>query len=93
MGYNSLLFVAKETTMRMPVVRISLSILFLAAVLGAGPARAEDAEPSDAPQAERVQVGDEAPDFALPDLDGEIHRLADLRGVKPLVLVFFRGAW
>jgi cytochrome oxidase Cu insertion factor (SCO1/SenC/PrrC family) len=79
--------------MRMSVVRISLLILLLAAALGAGPAPAEDAESSDAPEAERIQVGDEAPDFALPDLDGEIHRLADLRGVKPLVLVFFRGAW
>jgi cytochrome oxidase Cu insertion factor (SCO1/SenC/PrrC family) len=93
MGCNSIPFVSKETAMRMSVVRISLLILLLAAALGAGPAPAEDAESSDAPEAERIQVGDEAPDFALPDLDGEIHRLADLRGVKPLVLVFFRGAW
>jgi len=41
--------------------------------------------------ADRVQVGQEAPDFALPDLDGDRHRLAELD--QPLVLVFFRGAW
>lgn len=41
--------------------------------------------------ADRVQVGQEAPGFALPDLDGDSHRLSELD--QPLVLVFFRGAW
>lgn len=70
--------------------------LFLLA-LWAAPGLAQDSDSSaeaEAPaQAERVAVGDEAPDFELPDLDGNPHHLADLRGDKPVVLVFFRGAW
>ncbi len=38
--------------------------------------------------AERVQVGQPAPDFALPDQDKNIHRLSDYRG-KPVVLLFY----
>jgi peroxiredoxin Q/BCP len=36
--------------------------------------------------------GDPAPDFALPDPTGTIHRLADYRGRK-VALFFFRGTW
>jgi len=84
--------------MRMRALRVSPFLLLLTAVLWAAPAPAQDddAQDDDSPgvqQAERIQVGDEAPGFALPDLDGEVHRLADLRGERPLVLVFFRGAW
>jgi len=43
--------------------------------------------------AERVAVGDEAPGFTLPEVDGTEHTLAELRGEKRAVLVFFRGAW
>ena len=35
-----------------------------------------------------ADVGQAAPDFALPDLDGKIHRLSDLRG-KVVVLEWF----
>ena len=41
----------------------------------------------------RIEVGQEAPDFTLKSPDGSVHRLADLRGKKNLVLVFFRGTW
>lgn len=82
--------------MQMRAVRTSPLVLLLAALLWAAPALSQDddadEQPADVQQAERIQVRDEAPDFALPDLDGEVHRLADQRG-KPLVLVFFRGAW
>jgi len=40
-----------------------------------------------------LKVGDEAPEFALPNpLTGEVVRLADLLG-KPLLLYFGRGTW
>ncbi len=39
---------------------------------------------------ERLAPGDPAPDFALPDADGGVHRLSDLRGRK--VVVYFYPA-
>lgn len=40
-----------------------------------------------------LQVGDAAPDFALPDALGNVVTLADLRAQGPVVLAFYRGAW
>lgn len=79
--------------MRIRALRLFPFVLLLTATLGATPAPAQDDEAPDVQQAERIEVGDKAPDFTLPDLEGASHRLADLRGEKPLILVFFRGAW
>ena len=69
-----------------------VALAFLAATLQAAAAQpAGQAE--DAPAAERVEVGQTAPDFTLPDPDGVDHTLSALRGEKNLLLVFFRGAW
>ena len=38
-------------------------------------------------------VGDRAPDFALPGVDGETTRLSSLLARGPVVLTFYRGAW
>ncbi len=39
-------------------------------------------------------VGSEAPDFTLPSVtDGETYTLSEDRGERPVVMVFFRGAW
>ncbi|WP_461196032.1 peroxiredoxin-like family protein [Bradyrhizobium sp. UFLA06-06] len=40
-----------------------------------------------------LKVGDEAPDFLLPDADGRLHSSEQLRRDGPLVLSFFRGGW
>lgn len=42
---------------------------------------------------DRIQVGQEAPDFTLRSPDGSVRRLSELRGKKSLVLIFFRGTW
>lgn len=39
------------------------------------------------------KVGDQAPDFALPDHDGEPVDLTALLRRGPLVLIFYRGEW
>jgi peroxiredoxin len=39
------------------------------------------------------QVGDAAPDFTLPDQDGEDLRLSQLLEQGPVVLIFYRGEW
>jgi hypothetical protein len=40
-----------------------------------------------------LRVGEPAPDFSLPDASGRPVTLADYRGQKPVVLVFYRGYW
>jgi hypothetical protein len=40
-----------------------------------------------------LRVGEPAPDFMLPDAAGRPVSLADYRGKKPVVLVFYRGYW
>jgi AhpC/TSA family len=40
-----------------------------------------------------LRVGERAPDFTLPDASGRAVTLADYRGRKPVVLVFYRGYW
>jgi AhpC/TSA family len=39
------------------------------------------------------KVGDQAPDFTLPDAGGELVRLADLLARGPVVVTFYRGTW
>jgi cytochrome oxidase Cu insertion factor (SCO1/SenC/PrrC family) len=40
-----------------------------------------------------LRVGERAPDFTLPDASGRPVTLTEYRGKKPVVLVFYRGAW
>jgi hypothetical protein len=40
-----------------------------------------------------IRVGEAPPDFTLPDAHGRPVSLADYRGKKPVVLVFYRGYW
>jgi|SRR5215468_3463158 len=40
-----------------------------------------------------LRVGERPPDLTLPDADGRLVSLADYRGQKPVVLVFYRGYW
>ncbi len=40
-----------------------------------------------------LAVGEAAPDFALPNQDGEDVRLSSFKGRGPVLLVFYRGHW
>ncbi len=42
---------------------------------------------------EALNVGDTAPDFTLPDTEGNPVSSARLRQQGPLVVTFYRGAW
>lgn len=55
-----------------------------------GPADGHDLPATDL---ERVAAGTEAPLFALESFNGETVALADYRGEKNVVLVFYRGHW
>ena len=39
------------------------------------------------------EVGDEAPDFALPNADNISVTLSAHRGVDNVILIFYRGQW
>ena len=39
-----------------------------------------------------LKVGDRAPDFSLSDQNGQLVKLADFRGKKPVVLAFYPKA-
>ena len=39
------------------------------------------------------KIGDQAPDFSLPDATGEMVKLADLLARGPVVVTFYRGTW
>jgi peroxiredoxin len=41
-----------------------------------------------APEIKTLEIGAKAPDFALPGVDGKVHRLAEYEGAKVLVIVF-----
>lgn len=41
----------------------------------------------------RVELGKRAPDFTLPDQDGNPVSLSDFRGKHPVLLIFVRGDW
>ena len=41
----------------------------------------------------QLKVGDEAPDFTLPDTDNKPVKLSDFRGKKVVVLAFFVAAF
>lgn len=66
------------------------SALALAASLAAAaPAAAVAAEEGEGPE-----LGSVPPDFSLESVtDGSVHTLSEDRGERPVVLVFFRGAW
>ncbi len=40
-----------------------------------------------------LKVGDEAPDFSLPNIDNKPIKLSDFRGKKAVVLAFFPAAF
>ncbi len=55
-----------------------------------GPKDGQMLPPSDL---NRVNVGDEAPDFTLEKEAGKTLTLSEYRGKKTVVLVFYRGYW
>ena len=86
--------------MRVAFRSLAAGAFAILCVLGGAqsPAEAQTLGPADGhdlPRAdlERVTVGDEAPNFTLAGYDGEAVELAGYRGVKDVVLVFYRGHW
>ena len=62
-------------------------------LLVAGLAVLSFAQSAPAPQKTHLKVGDEAPDFTLPDNTNKPVKLSDFRGKKNVVLAFFPAAF
>ena len=45
------------------------------------------------PVGDGLPISTPAPDFSAPDADGRMHSLADFKGRKKVVLIFYRGSW
>jgi peroxiredoxin len=61
--------------------RSVISVLALVVLVGVGAGAAE-------PEPAELQIGDAAPSFALPGVDGKTHRLEDFAAAKVLAVVF-----
>jgi cytochrome oxidase Cu insertion factor (SCO1/SenC/PrrC family) len=69
-----------------PALALSLALLVLGAWNTFVVARIPDTPTA-------LRVGEHPPDFTLPDASGRPVSLADYRGKKPVILVFYRGHW
>lgn len=68
---------------------ISTSFVFAIGALAQGsPAPSSTPAPTPPPY-DKLKVGDEAPDFTLPDLTGKPVKLSDFRGKHNVVLAFY----
>jgi len=82
--------------MRKAMLVAAYAVVLMMVPLGAGaqqlgPMDGADLSPTDL---ERVGIGDIAPDFTLrAPLDGDVVTLSQYRGLKNVVLVFYRGHW
>ena len=72
------------------VLASALSLSYTPVLGQLGPKDGTDLTPTDL---DRVKIGQPAPDFTLENLDGRRISLADFRGKKNVVLVFYRGHW
>ena len=75
---------------------LTIAAIILASLVSASAfAQLGPKEPTTQPATDlnRVKVGQAAPDFTLEDSDGKALSLADFRGKKSVVLVFYRGYW
>ena len=70
---------------------ISTSFVFaIGALAQSAPAPSPTPTPAPTPAPyDKLKVGDEAPDFTLPDLTGKPVKLSDFRGKHNVVLAFY----
>jgi len=78
--------------MKALILLFALMILPIQATVSAQTTAKDGSKPL-ATDLERVKVGQPAPDFTLEDSEGKNVSLADYRGKKNVVLIFYRGHW
>jgi len=76
----------REMLNNMTLTATSILILLLVLVM---PGCERDTNPPE----EKIEVGEIAPDFSLPDTDGNSVSLSDYKNINIVVLDFYRGYW
>jgi cytochrome oxidase Cu insertion factor (SCO1/SenC/PrrC family) len=70
-----------------------VGVLIVGLALGYGGARLLEPGGAGEVRNAKLQVGDKAPDFRLPDNTGGYVRLSDFQGKKNVVIAFYPLAW
>jgi len=83
----------------MRLLEVAIPSLLMCVACRSEPANKEGSAPPPAPAPKpgaamaTLEVGSMAPDFALPGSDGQVHRLADDRGKRAVVVAWFPKAF
>ena len=72
---------------------MKMSAAFMLMVLFSLVATGNSQSQTDSMRGSPIGVGDLAPDFTLQDQNNSKVTLSDVRGKRPVVLVFYRGYW
>jgi thiol-disulfide isomerase/thioredoxin len=83
-GAFSVFWYGRGTTMRIPALAALISMLIAVAIARAAEPAADHGPTGIA----NLKIGDPAPDFSLPGVDGKTHTLADYRDAKILIIAF-----
>jgi peroxiredoxin len=75
-------------TMKMTALALLVTLSMAAAAVGQKPAGKKSAAEAKPDNLHELQIGDAAPDFSLPGIDGKTHTLADYQGAKLLLIAF-----
>jgi len=76
-----------------PLILLFALMLLLVQTPAFAQTAAKDGDKLVATDLDRVKVGQAAPDFILENSQGKNVSLADYRGRKNVILIFYRGHW
>lgn len=78
----------------MRIRALNSTVAVLLSLTATSVAGVQEEQAPDVTGPEALEVGAPPPTgFELRSIDGDTYRLADLRGERPVLLLFFRGTW
>src|SRR6476619_1296172 len=70
------------------IISIAVLTASLCPIVSAAPTTKKASSHDGPPDMHELNIGDAAPDFSLPGIDGKTHTLADYKSAKILIIVF-----